>query len=73
MNEQKLKMLLKFEKISMLEEFYNVRILTLYYIKQCHPDQQISLEVEVQDDEIKQTALLTLGQEIRRKARSNMD
>ena len=44
MNEQKLKMLLKFEKISMLEEFYNVRILTLYYIKQCHPDQQISLE-----------------------------
>ncbi len=39
MNEQKLKMLLKFEKIKILEEFYNIH----------NGDRQICLEFEVSE------------------------
>ena len=40
MNEQKLKMLLKFERIKMLEDFYNVRVFPF------------SLDLEIQPREI---------------------
>ena len=47
MNEQKLKMLIKFEKIKLLEDFYN----------KYNTEQPICLEIEIKEDEMRQTAL----------------
>jgi len=46
MNEEKLKMLIKFEKIKMVEDFYNVRLFFNFFQKY-HVDNPVCLEIDV--------------------------
>lgn len=50
-NEEKLKMLIKFERIKLLEDFYNVSVFH-NLLQKYHQDEQICLEIEVSDQEV---------------------
>lgn len=73
MNELKLKMLIKFDKIKMLEDFYNVSGYSCLSKQGCNPEKQIFLEIEVSEQEMRETAIKVVGRGLNRRQKSEQE